>query len=256
MSGAASWLSRRLRRRVAQDWASLRDAVAAGDRRLDRARRDEALALRRDLSALLHLWKPSVPQPAAARLPAGTDWHWRPALFLAPVEPAGLCAPEPGQSIGGQMAIWHDCPHRALSLRQRRSEPSQGDAPFALDAEVLGFEGSYLSLSLDLPDAAREGLSTHQVIRLDIDLSAEGPLIVYGRLNITQGPNVENVLSRLGDPDTGRASRHVAEFDLAYAGLNARPIEKVWLDLIFERPHMNAVTLSDMVISRHPRAEI
>ena len=44
--------------------------------------------------------------------------------------------------------------------------------------------------------------------------------------------------------------------DLGYAELSARSVEKAWLDLIFEAPFMNAVGLRDVILSRHPRAQI
>ncbi|MEM6564948.1 MAG: DUF6478 family protein, partial [Pseudomonadota bacterium] len=46
------------------------------------------------------------------------------------------------------------------------------------------------------------------------------------------------------------------EFDLAYANVNEKRIEKAWLDLIFENPRMNQVTLRDLTFSRRPRAQL
>jgi hypothetical protein len=48
----------------------------------------------------------------------------------------------------------------------------------------------------------------------------------------------------------------VVEFDLAYCDLNEKRIEKAWLDLIFEGPAMNQITLRDVTMCRYPRAEI
>ena len=47
-----------------------------------------------------------------------------------------------------------------------------------------------------------------------------------------------------------------AEFDLAYASINERRIEKAWVDLIFENPQMNQITLRDLTLSRRPRAQV
>ncbi|MFN3527036.1 MAG: DUF6478 family protein [Paracoccus sp. (in: a-proteobacteria)] len=33
-------------------------------------------------------------------------------------------------------------------------------------------------------------------------------------------------------------------------------MEKAWVDVIFESPAMNAVALRDIVLSRHPRAQM
>ena len=48
----------------------------------------------------------------------------------------------------------------------------------------------------------------------------------------------------------------MVEFDLAYAKLNEERIANMWLDLIFEGPQMNQVTLRDLTFSRRPRAEM
>ena len=53
--------------------------------------------------------------------------------------------------------------------------------------------------------------------------------------------------------ETGRA---VVEFDLAYTKLNEKRIESAWIDLIFEGPDMNEITMHDLTLSRHPRSEI
>mgnify|MGYP006289767839 CR=1 FL=1 len=46
------------------------------------------------------------------------------------------------------------------------------------------------------------------------------------------------------------------EFDLAYSRLNERRVERLWLDLIFERPAMNRIVLQDLAMSRRPRADL
>ncbi|MCW1956322.1 MAG: DUF6478 family protein, partial [Roseobacter sp.] len=48
----------------------------------------------------------------------------------------------------------------------------------------------------------------------------------------------------------------VVEFDLAYSKINEKRVERIWLDLIFEGPDMNQVTLRDLTFSRRPRAEL
>ena len=87
-------------------------------------------------------------------------------------------------------------------------------------------------------------------------LQAERPITVYARLSIQQGPNVETVLRQLGDPIAGSNCQRLVEFDLGYAELSQRSVDRAWIDLIFEAPYMNAVALRDVVLSRHPRAQI
>jgi hypothetical protein len=68
-----------------------------------------------------------------------------------------------------------------------------------------------------------------------------------------QGPNTAQMLAEISEPEDGRC--HVA-FDLAYGGLRAQPVDHAWIDLIVERPAMLRLTLHDLLLSRHPRAEM
>ena len=223
--------------------------------------RDEARALRQHLSLLLMAPRAA---PASAALqsrqfPPGSDWFWRPAILDRPIHPPALVAPVSGQQLAPDVALWHDCPHRALILRQQPNRGATDLAGYGLRLEVMGFAGSYLSLSLDLPAQARENLSQHHVLRLETMLQAERPASLYARLNIAQGVNTETILRGLGDPLDGNGGAgtgaRAVEFDLGYADLQRRPVDKLWLDLIVEAPHMNALLLSDLIMSRHCRAE-
>lgn len=128
--------------------------------------------------------------------------------------------------------------------------------PYALSLEVLAFTGDYLSLSLDLPADVLQQLGKNHIIQLDVALHTEKPLAIYCRLNLLQGPNTEQVLRQIRSPGYSEAQDSTVEYDLAYADLADRPVEKVWLDLIFEEPYMNAVTIRDIALTRYPRAEI
>ncbi|MCF3973785.1 DUF6478 family protein [Paracoccus salsus] len=257
---AQGWLARRIRDKAARQWLAQVDALARRDRPTLPEIRDEAAELHRTLTRFLQMSDARLPRGGdradLATLPPGTDWHWRPLMLRGRITPAAMAAPRNGQRLGDEVALFHDCPHQALILRQHRNRRATDLSPYGLTLEMLGFSGSYLSLSLDLPDALRDELGPHHVLRLDTVLQAERAITVYGRLNITQGPNTETMLRQLGDPIEGRDCPRSVEFDLAYLDLTHRPIDKVWIDLIFEAPYMNAVTLSDAMLSRHPRAQM
>lgn len=261
MSGLGdSFLARRIRRRAARSWARLQGAMKRSGRPLAAETREQARDLHRLLGQVLQT---SDSMAASARnslsrmqLPAGTDWRWRPQVMQAPNEVTALAAPESGCRLSPEVALFHDCPHRALILRQTRNARATDLTEYALALEVLGFGGSYLSLSLALPAEARAGLGRQHIIRLEAVLEAERPIAVYARLNIQQGPNTEKLLRKMGEPIIGDSCKRLVEFDLGYAALSARTVEKAWIDLILEAPHMNAVTLRDVVVSRHLRAQI
>lgn len=255
-----SWNKRPVRDRTTQHWGALADTLQQGGKLPSQATREEALRLYRTLGSVLQLSDPRAPRVrtnlAAATFHPGTDWRWRPGVFSGPVAPTSMVEPETGQKFGGEISVWHDCENKSLVIRQLPNTTDAGLVPFGLRLETLSFMGEYLSLSLDLPDSVLEWLGKSHILRLDMNLQAETAIEVYGRINIAQGPNNEQVLRKLGDTPTDRSAYRTIEFDLAYADLAERPIEKVWLDLIFSTPYMNAINLRDVMLSRYPRSEV
>ena len=164
--------------------------------------------------------------------------------------------PEAGQRLAHEIAVWHDCEHRALNLRQLPNSDAADQAAYGLKLEVMAFTGSYLSLSLDLPVDVLDRLGRNHILRLETALQTEKALTIYGRLNVVQGPNTEQILHEIREPEHASGEYSVTEYDLAYADLSDRPVEKVWLDLIFSSPYMNAVTIRDVAFARYPRAEM
>lgn len=189
---------------------------------------------------------------AAIRKPMHADWAWRPDIWSVPVHPHGVAAIETKTGFGQEAKVFHDCSLNELSLRQIRNTRAKDIAPFGLRLDVFRFSGSFLSLVLDLPEEASEGLGRRHIIRLDIRVETESPLEIFGRLNIRHGPNVEQVVREF-DAASGEQS---VEFDVAATLLNERRIERAWVDLIFEGPDMNQITLRDVTLSRRPRAEV
>ncbi|GAA0290213.1 DUF6478 family protein [Rhodovulum strictum] len=217
--------------------------------------RARALALRHRLDRVIHAVDGRLARPPAGAggrgLPLGCDWLWRPEMWCGPLSPPGVVAPESGTAFGAGMRLFHDCIRPELVLRQiARSGP--GDRPpHALRLEVFRFEGSFLSLAIDLPAAAMTGLRRRHLIRLDAAIETERPLGIFARLNIRHGPNTAQLVRAI-PPDTPEIE---LEFDLAVIGLDEDRVGKMWLDLIFEAPQMNCITLHDLLLSRRPRAE-
>ena len=167
-----------------------------------------------------------------------------------------LILPETGDRLGEGAAVWHDCSERALILEQLPNGGATDLSPFGMRLEVFGFAGSFLSLSIDLPESALQGLTRSHVLRLETGIIAERALEVYARLNIGHGPNTDQATLQLRRFEPGHYSRQVTEFDLAYTPMNEKRLEKIWLDLIFEGPQMNQFVLRDVTVSRRPRAEL
>ncbi|EBA13705.1 DUF6478 family protein [Roseobacter sp. CCS2] len=249
-------LDRFLQRRAIARWRSATQDVsemglAALDRRNDVAKRllhhigafkveaDSRLALPRVGST-------TFPQPP------GTDWAWRPTPWRAPVTPMGIAPALPKMAMTNELVIFHDCKRAEVSLRQVRNGRETDLAPFGIDLQAFHFEGSYLSLVIEIPKASCEGLKKRHLIRLGAVIEREHPTPIYARLNVKNGPNTEQVLLTLPDdtPET------IVEFDLAYSGLNEKRAERMWIDLMIERPAMNKVSIRDLTFCRYPRADI
>ena len=182
--------------------------------------------------------------------PLGADWAWRPALWTGPITPLGVVAAQNRAMLGTELTVFHDCTRSELTLRQIRNPA--GPAPFGVQMDVFGFDGSFLSLVLDLPDEGASGLRLNHLLRARLDLAFERPIAVFCRLNVQHGPNTEHLVREL----PLYQDETFVDFDLAYTKMNEQRIEKVWIDLIFEGPRMNRIAIRDLTLARHPRAEI
>jgi len=182
--------------------------------------------------------------------PGGTDWAWRPDLWSQPVRPAAHAPLPQALALSADTKAFHDCALGEIALRQIAA-PRDSAASHALNIDVLGFAGSYLSLVVTLPDAALKGLARRHILRLETRIATERAIGVYARLNIRHGPNTEQIARRLdlpGDPS-------LTEFDLGHTEFAESRVEGAWIDVIFERPAMNRIVISDLTLTRGVRAE-
>ncbi|SDE57280.1 hypothetical protein SAMN05421538_10845 [Paracoccus isoporae] len=254
------WLRRKLRERGQSQWPGLCDAVPGMSPARLSYLRAEAQAMRASLDRFLMVSDNRMEQTRRDKhlvnLPGGSDWCWQPELLTSRLTPSGVAGPAPGTKLNPHATVWHDCGARSLVLRQVNNGDSSVMPRFCIVVEALGFTGSFLSLSIDLPKEALDGLTRDHVIRMESAIETERPVQIYGRLNIGNGPNTEEMLRHLGDMACDETNNGVTEFDLAMTGMNEKRLDKIWLDLIIERPVMNAVVIRDLILSRHPRANL
>ena len=184
--------------------------------------------------------------------PLHCDWAWRPPMWRSAIHPPGRAAAETKTRFGGEVTLFHDCRISEITVRQLRNTRETDLAPFGLRMDVFRFDGSFLSLVIDLPPEAVEGLQRRHLVRLNTVVEMEKPLEIFARLNVRHGPNTEQIVRELplGEDDV------MVDFDLAYTEMNERRVEAAWVDLIFEGPEMNQVVLRDVNFSRRPRAEL
>lgn len=255
-SAVKDWLDGLAQRASLRRWTRL--AAQARTAELDDLRRIRAQArsLRRLLDQVIHegdhrLALPVI-GPNPIRRPMGTDWAWRPELWRGPIAVPGQSSVGAKTEVTPGATIFHDCRRSELTFRQIRNARQSDIAPFGFRMDVFRFDGSFLSLVLDLPDEAAQGLKTRHLIRLDVIVEMEKPLEIFARLNIKHGPNVEQIVREL----PLNQEEVMVEFDLAYSKMNEKRVEKLWVDLIFEGPEMNQIILHDATFSRRPRSEL
>ena len=246
---------------VAQ-WRSLRRwtrlAKSAKDMDLEtlRVTRGRARTLLRPLEQLVHVADSRLLLPLigsnAIQQPLNSDWVYRPEIWRGPVTPRGISAAKNKAAIGKEATVFHDCTISELTLRQIRNTREKDLAPFGVQMDVFKFDGSFLSIVLNLPDDAVHGLKKKHLLRMDAIVEMEKPLEIFARLNIKHGPNTEQLVRELPLHE----DEVMVEFDLAYTKMNEKRVERIWIDLIFEGPQMNQVILRDTTFSRRPRAEL
>ena len=243
-------------RRSLKRWISYGDQAGQADVETLSRLTQWARMLRRNLDRVIHAAEFRLALPLigsnAMKKPLGTDWSWRPELWKGPLSVPGMASVPDRAPIGEGTTIFHDCRKSELTVRQIRNTRESDIAPFGFRMDMFRFDGSFLSLVLDLPEEAARGLKLRHLIRLDVIAEMEKPLEIFARLNIKHGPNVEQIVRELPLAE----EEVMVEFDLAYSKINEKRVEKLWVDLIFEGPEMNQVILRDVTLSRRPRAEL
>ena len=193
--------------------------------------------------------RPVPTDPDMARF---LDWAGRPVPWAARCIPPGHVQPKGGTELAPGVKLYHDCPLAELTVRQLRN-PIQPDlARFGMRLDVLRFQGTYLSLVLDLPDPALSGLTRDSVLAVDFTLESDRPVGLYVRLNLRCGPNVVSMLQEL--PKEGPGAQ--VAFDLAYSDMDPDRLESGWIDVMFERPALLELTLRDVILKRTRRADL
>ena len=237
-------------------WARAARKAPTTDLFVLRRQRSKARLLKTHLDRLIHTADDRLALPVIGSnsfvKPHTADWAWRPELWRGALATPGLSSVKTKSMLGDEVTLFHDCDRSELTLRQLRNQREEDLAPYGLRMDVFKFDGSFLSLVIDLPEEAVTDLKRSHLLRMDAIVEMEKPLEIFARLNIRNGPNTEQLVRELPLSDT----QHAAEFDLAYSNLNEKRVERAWIDIIFEGPEMNQVVLRDLTFSRRPRAHL
>lgn len=221
-----------------------------------KTQRLHARQLRTHLDRLIYVAEERLALPmigsTSFHKPHNADWTWRPELWRGPLPVPGMSSVKTKARLGEEVTLFHDCALSELTLRQLRNTREEDFAPYGMRMDVFRFDGSFLSLVVDLPGGCVDGLKRNHLIQMDAKVEVEKPLEIFARLNIKHGPNTEQIVRELPLNNTSAS----VEFDLAYSNLNERRVERAWIDLIFEGPEMNQVVVRDLTFSRRPRAQL
>lgn len=171
-------------------------------------------------------------------LPPYADWWWR-AHFG---RPRSVAARGPDTQLSDDAGLHHDCP-----LGEVLARPDGASVAI----EVFGFRGTFLGLSVAPADAVRE-LRRRHVLRLDARI-AGAAMRTYARLNLRFGDAVETQLREL--PGEGDGLRR-AEFDIAATRTETHRLDHLWFDLLFDAPRGVRLAVCDVLLVRHPRADL
>lgn len=244
---AHSLLIRFLRHRV----RSL-NTMPADSLRLWRNQSREALVLLRkiekDSDAFVgdKLGTQSIPIEA----PPDATFSFRPSIFYRRISPAGIARPKTSTRLGPDITLHHDLENAEMIARQIRHADRQ--TRYGLSLEAFDLSGSFLSFAIALPPEEAPHTRREDLIRLNYDLALDRRVEVFARLNLRHGPNVEQIVREV---DLGSRESYV-EFDLFYTKYEPEFGKGIWIDLIFQTPTFNVITLYDLTVIRRPRMSL
>lgn len=184
---------------------------------------------------------------APEQLPPRTEWTWQPGPWHQRVHPPGIAGFDSGTQFGEDVVLYHDCPLKEATLHQRAV-----DCKWVVTLDWTGFAGNYISTVIKLPREAAKAMCPKSVISLRGIFQSEQGGECFVRLNIRNGPNVAQINMQQDFSD----EIQMASFDLAYARFNQERITGAWIDVIYEALPANFITLSDLRVIRHRRAEM
>ncbi len=145
--------------RFTRRWSAKADRAPQTELSVLRKQAGQARALRRHLDKLIYTAEDRLALPRIGSnkfsRPHNTDWSWRPQLWRAPLTKSGLSSVQSKATMGDEVTIFHDCTLSELGIRQIRNLEENHLAPYGLRLEVYRFDGSFLSLVLDLQDKPR-----------------------------------------------------------------------------------------------------
>lgn len=166
-----SMLGRLLFKRSIRRWASVADGAKITPISVLRKQRGNARRLLVHLNRFVHVADNRLALPLigsqAIQKSHDSDWAWRPEAWCGPLPTQGMASVPSKSMLGNEISLHHDCDLNELSLRQLRNTREADLAPYGLRMDVFKFDGSFLSLVIDFPEASVTNLRRKHLIRLE-----------------------------------------------------------------------------------------
>jgi hypothetical protein len=191
-------------------------------------------------------YRPWLPDDPTLDAPPQADWAWRPGLWREPLSPAERLARKRRSVLKVGAVLHHDAAAGSLRLIQRAGDGATG-APFALSLEPVGLQAGFVSLALDLPDAACRGMATHQMLVATARGDLAG-IAAWLRINLVRAATTDSrtvALHPAGDVYRGA-------IDLYGMPQEVMPPDRIWVDLIIDPPP-HRIAIADLQLARVPR---
>jgi hypothetical protein len=169
-------------------------------------------------------------------------WSFTPAIWRSDLWPNATKDAASGSKIGPDCKLFHDARNHAVSWRQ--------DAKiFVLDAD--DFDGSYLSLALEIPEIHRQSISKNSILSVETNASAPDDFGASLRLNLQRGPNIYENWHPL-NPQQGST---ITDFDMANFGIDPAQAQSAWLDFMVLPRRSFTLSVNSLSISHRQRLE-
>lgn len=167
-------------------------------------------------------------------------WSWRP-LPAGPIPDTG-----PGPLLSGAapcpgIEIFHDADEADGSLRV---------GPDGLELSISAFDGSYLSIAIELPSPSLALLTDARLFEAALTVRQAPARAAWLRLNLGDGPRTLRSVSALG-ADREREGCH-ATIDLAAFAHSGSP-RRAWVEIIFDCAGKAAIAIPEAVFWLAPR---
>lgn len=181
--------------------------------------------------------------------PAAPDavWSFAPDIFATAAPDAAVGRPESGVALCAGLNFYHDCSDGDFFVSQRPCRRPAAKNRFEIAFESFRFDGGYVSfVASPTPELRRPG--PRERLILAIDVAASRPVKTFMRLHVSGSGGHETFYAE----DELGGGPAAFTFDLAYAPFELTGEEKLWVDIIFDRPRMVEIVIRDLALSLYP----